>query len=98
MSNKEKYIAKTKGGTDTKGFIGAGEGRTWDSRLLKLMKRLGRHTGSSAKLKRYKQLEDALKERMKDVKMLKKTKGGRPIVKKNKGGLMVAPKRAKRGY
>ena len=78
MDKKEKYIAKTKGGTDTMS--------TKDSKLLKLMKGLvgegvGRILSDSDKLKQYKKISDVLTK--KDGGMVKKYKKG-GSVKKNK--------------
>ena len=80
MDKKEKYIAKTKGGTDTMS--------TKDSKLLKLMKGLAGVTSDADKLMQFKKISDMLGDVKgipsdKDVKMLKK---GLPT---NKDGGMV---------
>ena len=95
MDKKEKYIAKTKGGTDTMS--------TKDSKLLKLMKSLTGVTSDSDRLMQFKKIKDMLGDVKgvasdKDVKMLKKalpTNKDGGMVKKYMGGGSVHKKKNK---
>jgi len=95
MDKKEKYIAKTKGGTDTMS--------TKDSKLLKLMKSLTGVTSDADKLMQFKKISDMLGDVKgvasdKDVKMLKKalpTNKDGGMVKKYMGGGSVHKKKNK---
>jgi hypothetical protein len=86
MDKKEKYIAKTKGGTDTMS--------TKDSKLLKLMKSLTGATSDADKLMQFKKISDMLGDvkgvgSFADIKMLKKalpTKKDGGMVKGYKSG------------
>jgi|TARA_R110002126_G_scaffold238985_1_gene382266 uncharacterized protein (UPF0335 family) len=86
MDKKEKYIAKTKGGTETMS--------TEDAKLLKLYKKLGTASSDKEKLMTYKALNDIFKDVKGipsdfDVKMLKKalpTNKDGGMVKKYRGG------------
>ena len=96
MDKKEKYIAKTKGGTETMS--------TKDSKLIKLYKKLESTSSDKEKLMTYKALNDILGDVKgissdKEVKMLKKalpTKKDGGIIKKKKS--KKAGRLAKRGY
>jgi hypothetical protein len=95
MDKKEKYIAKTKGGTDTMS--------TKDSKLIKLYKQLEGASSDKEKLMTYKALSDMLGDVKgvasdKDVKMLKKalpTNKDGGMVKKYMGGGSVHKKKNK---
>ena len=85
MDKKEKYIAKTKGGTDTMS--------TKDSKLIKLYKQLEGASSDKEKLMTYKALSDMLGDvkgvgSFADIKMLKKA-----LPTKKDGGMVK--KRAK---
>jgi hypothetical protein len=87
MDKKEKYIAKTKGGTDTMS--------TKDSKLIKLYKKLENASSDKERLMTYKSLSDMLDDvkgvgSFEDVKRLKRSlptkKGGGMVKKYKKGG------------
>ena len=95
MDKKEKYIAKTKGGTDTMS--------TKDSKLIKLYKKLENASSDKEKLMTYKSLSDMLDDvkgvgSFEDVKRLKRSlptkKDGGMVKKYKKGGSVKKNKMA----
>ena len=95
MDKKEKYIAKTKGGTDTMS--------TKDSKLIKLYKKLENASSDKERLMTYKSLSDMLDDvkgvgSFEDVKRLKRSlptkKDGGMVKKYKKGGSVKKNKMA----
>lgn len=85
MDKKEKYIAKTKGGTDTMS--------TKDSKLLKLYKKLENASSDKERLMTYKSLSNMLDD-VKGVGSLPTKKDGGMVKKYKKGGSVKKNKMA----